>query len=26
VLLVTGNESVKNAVDAMRRGAADYLP
>jgi two-component system response regulator HydG len=26
VLLVTGHESVKNAVDAMRRGAADYLP
>jgi two-component system response regulator HydG len=25
VLLVTGHESVKTAVDAMRHGAADYL-
>src|SRR5205085_12215848 len=25
VLLVTGHESIKTAVDAMRHGAADYL-
>jgi two-component system, NtrC family, response regulator HydG len=25
VLLITGHESVKTAVDAMRQGAADYL-